>query len=79
MLENPRDQVEFMAILTEARDEWLQAQNYFENVSEPDLVDYAIYRLEAAKIRYMHLIKQARISGIRNKQIIQGESGEMTN
>ncbi len=79
MLENPRDHVEFMSIVTEARNEWLEAQNYFENVSESDLVDYAIYRLEAAKIKYMYLIKQARAFGIINKQVIQGETGEIGN
>ena len=73
MIEDSRDQEEFMEILTEARDEWMQAQNYFDNVSEPDLVDYAIYRLEAAKKRYTYLIKQARISGIRNEQIFKEE------
>lgn len=73
VVEDPRDQEEFLEILSEARDEWLQAQNYFENVSEPDLVDYAIYRLEAAKRRYVYLIKQARISGIRNEQILKEE------
>ncbi|MFY9176698.1 MAG: YaaL family protein [Caldicoprobacterales bacterium] len=73
MLVDPKDQEEFMEVLTEARDEWMQAQNYFENVSEPDLVDYAIYRLEAARRRYMYLMKQARISGIRNEQIFKEE------
>ncbi len=79
MLENSRDQAEFMDLVTEAKNEWLEAQNYFENVSEPDLVDYAIYRLEAAKIRYMYLIKQARISGIRNTQVLQDDMGEVIN
>jgi len=73
VLVDPKDQEEFMEVLTEARDEWMQAQNYFENVSEPDLVDYAIYRLEAARRRYMYLMKQARISGIRNEQIFKEE------
>ena len=49
VLEDSGNRGEFMEILTEAKEEWVQAQNYFDNVSEPDLVDYAIYRLEAAK------------------------------
>jgi hypothetical protein len=73
MLEDPRKKAEFLAILTQARSEWLQAQNYFELVSDPDLVDYAIYQMEAAKLKYMYLIKQARKLGFQNKQILQEE------
>ncbi|NLJ40777.1 MAG: YaaL family protein [Clostridiales bacterium] len=79
MSEDPRDKIEFMAMITEARNEWLEAQNYFENASDPDLVDYAIYKLEAAKLRYMYLLKQARIAGINNELVIQDETGETFN
>lgn len=71
MEESLSSQKEFLSLVQEARDEWVQAQNYFENVSEPDLVDYAIYRAEAAKRRYMYLLKQARIYGIENHKIVQ--------
>jgi len=64
-------QKEFLELVQEARAEWIQAQNYFENVSEPDLVDYAIYKVEAAKRRYMYLLKQARIYGVENHQFVQ--------
>jgi len=79
VLEDSGDRGEFMEILTEAKEEWVQAQNYFDNVSEPDLVDYAIYRLEAAKKRYMYLMKQARTSGISNELILKDESGQIIN
>ena len=69
------NQNEFLELIREARDEWYQAQNYFENVSEPDLVDYAIFKAEAAKRRYMYLLKQARIYGIKNNQVIQEVEG----
>ncbi len=69
------DEKEFLQLIQEARDEWLQAQNYFENVSDPELVDYAIYRAEAAKRRYMYLLKQARIYGLENHQVIQELEG----
>jgi len=36
------------------------AQAYFENVSDPELVDYAINNLEAAEKRYNYLLKQIR-------------------
>lgn len=41
-----------------AKREWENAKNIFENVSNPDLVDYAIYNIDAAEKRYMYLLKQ---------------------
>ncbi len=46
--------------LQKARNELHKAEVYFENVTEPDLIDHAIYNMEAAKIKYMYLLKQAR-------------------
>lgn len=43
-----------------AHREWLAAQQYFQSVSEPDLVDHAIYALEAAQRKYMYLFRQLR-------------------
>lgn len=54
----------FLEIVNRAKDEWIESQNYFENVSNPDLIDLAIYRMEAAKIFYMYLIKEAKRKGI---------------
>ena len=44
--------------LENAKKEWEEAKNIFENVSEPDLVDYAIYNIEAAERKYVYLLKQ---------------------
>lgn len=49
--------------IKEAREEWLAAQRFFAEVTEPDLVDQAIYRLEAAERRYMYLWKVVRNEG----------------
>lgn len=62
---------ELLNIVHDARDEWNAAQNYFENVSDPELVDYAIYKIEAARRKYMYLLKQARIAGIEDNQTVQ--------
>ena len=43
-----------------AQQEFEKAQLYFESVTEPDLVDHAIYNLEAAKTKYYYLLKKAR-------------------
>lgn len=44
--------------LENARKEWEEAKNIFENVSEPDLVDYAIYNVEAAEKKYVYLLRK---------------------
>jgi hypothetical protein len=36
------------------------AENYFDNVNDPDLIDFAIFDLEAAKKRYAYMLKKAR-------------------
>ncbi len=58
-----------------AHGEWVDAQNYFNNVSEPELVDYAIYKMEAAKKKYIYLLKQARLRGIEGVQTLQHFNG----
>lgn len=40
--------------------DWQAAENYFENVADPDLVDFAIYDMEAAKKKYVYMLKKAR-------------------
>ncbi|MGI9860948.1 DUF2508 family protein [Moorella naiadis] len=49
--------------IREAREEWLAAQRFFAEVTEPELVDQAIFRLEAAERRYMYLWKVVRNQG----------------
>ncbi len=38
--------------------EWKKTQNYFESVKDEDLVDYAVYEMEAARRKYMLLLKR---------------------
>jgi hypothetical protein len=45
-----------------AHREWQAAQQYFQMVSEPELVDHAIFTLEAAQRKYMYLFRQVRQS-----------------
>ncbi len=51
---------EMAAAIEEAKEEWLAAQRFFAEVTEPDLVDHAIYRLKSAERKYMYLWKEAR-------------------
>ncbi|MGE5631794.1 MAG: YaaL family protein [Caulobacteraceae bacterium] len=55
---------EFCQIVLKAKQEMNDAQNYFDNVTEPELIDHAIYRLEAAKSHYTYLLRQAKAKGI---------------
>jgi hypothetical protein len=41
-----------------AYEEMKQAQNWFANVNDPELVDYAIYKMKAAEKHYDYLIKK---------------------
>ncbi|OCL25800.1 hypothetical protein U472_15890 [Orenia metallireducens] len=46
--------------IIEAREEWDEARSYFNSVSDPDLIDHAIYLLEAAESKYRYLLRQKR-------------------
>jgi hypothetical protein len=43
-----------------ALDEWHAAENYFNSINDPDLVEYALYELEAAKRKYEYLMRKLR-------------------
>jgi hypothetical protein len=44
--------------------ELLSAEKYFQSVTDPDLVDHAIYTMEAARRKFIYLLKKAREQGI---------------
>ncbi|MEW6725257.1 MAG: YaaL family protein [Bacillota bacterium] len=50
------------ALVDEARREWQTALAYFETVTDPDLIDQAIFMIEAAEKRYMYLLRLVRES-----------------
>jgi hypothetical protein len=55
-----RENTDYRAEIKKAYDDWRGAQNYFENVSDPELIDFAIYDLEAAKRRYVYMLRKVR-------------------
>jgi hypothetical protein len=69
--QEPSSDDELLDAIRTARQEWHAAQSYFENVSDQELVDYSIYKLEAAKRKYMYLLNLARKEGLVNNQVIQ--------
>lgn len=50
--------------LKEAQEEWKDKEKYFQSVTEADLVDHAIYELEASKIKYIYLLKKIKETNI---------------
>jgi hypothetical protein len=43
-----------------ALDDWHAAESYFNSISDPDLIEYALYELEAAKRKYEYLMRKIR-------------------
>ncbi|NLW59457.1 MAG: YaaL family protein [Firmicutes bacterium] len=50
----------YWRLVEEARKDWQEARAYFNNVTDPELIDHAIYALGAAEKRYVYLLKKAR-------------------
>lgn len=42
-----------------ARDEWVSALDYFNDVTDPELIDHAILVMGAAERKYMYILKRA--------------------
>lgn len=42
------------------------AESFFDFVNDPELIDVAIYDLEAKKSRYSYLIRMAKEKGVKN-------------
>ena len=55
---------EMLQDIDKAKEEWKIANEYFNLVHDPELVDYAIYTLDAARERYIYLLSQAKKRGI---------------
>ncbi len=48
-------------VLQQAHQELKQAQNWFANLDEPEMIDYAIYKIKAAEKHYDYLLKRIRL------------------
>ncbi len=44
----------------EAHREWLAKEEYFNHATDPDLVDFAIYDIEASRRKYTYLLKKSK-------------------
>ncbi len=61
------DEEQLIDSIRMAHEDWKNAEKYFQNVTDPDLIDHAIYRIEAARTRYNYLLKLAREMGLHNE------------
>ena len=50
-----------------AKEDWKNAEVFFQNVTDPELIDYAIYKLDAALEKYTFLIRLSKQKGIKNR------------
>lgn len=41
-----------------AKQKWMDNQKIFGEITEAELIDFAIYELKASKIRYIYLLKK---------------------
>lgn len=49
---------ELSLMVGQAKQEWIDAQNYFNQATEPELVDHAILSVQVAERKYMYWLKQ---------------------
>lgn len=55
---------ELIEELEQAWREWRHARLYFNNVTDPDLIDFAIFNMGATEKKYIYLLKKAREIGM---------------
>lgn len=59
------EEEEFLKTIHIAKQEMLDAQSYFDNVTATELIDHAIYKMEATKAQYVYLIRLAKDRGLK--------------
>jgi hypothetical protein len=52
---------ELMGNILRAKDEWEYATRYFQEAIDPEIINIAIFQLDAAERKYMYLLEQARL------------------
>jgi hypothetical protein len=63
----------------EAKREWRDAQRYYNSVYDSDLVDHAVYMMQAAEKKYVYLLKLARREGVTCSPVIAQTDGSPIN
>lgn len=55
-----------------ARVDWQNALQYFEAVTEEELIDYAAYSAKAAERKYMYLLKKIKLEYYKGDEVYGG-------
>jgi hypothetical protein len=66
-IEGPKQEMQVLMAIEDAVNQIKMARDFFETVSEPKLVDYAIYLEQAAKSRYEFLLAEAKRLNIKTQ------------
>jgi hypothetical protein len=59
------DDEKLLGSIKAAHSDWQRAEAMFHEVTDPDLVDHAIYDVMAAKTKYIYLLKTAKNKDLR--------------
>lgn len=58
LYKKPKNDKDYQKYVDNAKKEMNDAINIFENVTDPELVDFAIHKIEAAEKKYGYYIKK---------------------
>lgn len=58
MLNTKTVEQDMLGLIRLAHREWKDKERLLDEVTDPDLIDYAIYEAKASRIKYMYLLKQ---------------------
>ena len=68
---NKSQEEEILEAVKVALEELRNTELFFQNVTDPDLIDYSIYKMNAALEKYTFLIKLAKQKGVKGRWEIQ--------
>lgn len=54
------EEQKLMQDIRRAKSDWMQAENRFNQTTDPDVIDQVIYDMMSAKTRYAYLLKYAK-------------------
>lgn len=66
-MDSHKQEEQLLLAIEDAVEQIRIARDFFDNVNEPKLIDYAIYLEEAAKARYEFLISEAKRLNIKTQ------------
>lgn len=63
-------------LVDRAHKEWVQAKSLFDEINDPELIDHAIYAMEAAERKYIYLLKLARKEKYIDESLVHNSSND---